>query len=206
MPLMKTEFSCPTCRNMGQKNQILANAGELVCSVNGSHKWNDTMLFKAENPSMDFKVAPPLPTVQEHHRPLQLMVPMGLAEALAAKFGDKLGPTAASILMQMVEGNILIVGQTDLDRIKLVLGKIPASSSELFGMIYAKDQEITDYKATAETAQAEVKAYEGMSTGRVLVDLGDQLQSAKDLARGAEMPLKVWCETKLREGISNGWF
>ena len=206
MPLQPTEYSCPTCKQAGLTNQIVANAGELLCTGNGMHKWNDTQSFKAAKPIMEFKVAAQLPTVQEHYRPMQLMVPQGLPEALVAKFGDKTGPTAASILMQMLEGRILIVGQTDLDRIKLVLGKEPTSAGELFGMIYAKDEEVKDYKAIADTAKEDLKAYEGMTPNRVMIDLGDQIQQARDLARGAEMPLKLWAEKCLKDGISNGWF
>ena len=42
--VMKSEFSCPACKKKtGELNQILANAGELMCSKDPSHTWNDTM-------------------------------------------------------------------------------------------------------------------------------------------------------------------
>ena len=128
MPLVNTEYSCPACKNIGKKSQIVANAGELQCTTDGMHKWVDTAEFLALRPTMDFATekprAQPLQSASGvHHVPIKVMLPPGLKEKLDAKYGDKTDATLSSILMQMLEGDILIIGQTDLDRIGAKMGK-----------------------------------------------------------------------------------
>jgi hypothetical protein len=210
MPVLKTEFSCPRCKKeTGQANQILANAGELTCSVNGSHKWNDTMTFYNENPVMEFKVAMPKALPQENHTPLTISVPIKLKEFLEAKYTDKLSSTAASILSQMAEGNAMIIPESDIDRLadgQRGLGTRPKNSSELCGLIFAKMCEVSDAKEERDAAVKDLKAYEGMSPGRIVVDLGAQFPSAAAKAKEAELPLKVWLETQFKSALENNWF
>ncbi len=212
MPLIKSEFSCPTCKRAGKTNQIYANAGELVCSGDGTHKWVDTQSFYAERPTMDFAVAPrALPLANKdgvQHVQTKVLLPPGLKEKLDAKYGDTTDATLASILMQMVEGKILIIGQTDLDRIAARMGSEPTTSSELYGMIYAKTEEVLEAKQMAAAAAADLKAYEGLSPGRVVIDLAEQFGEAQERARNSEPPepLAYWCARKLRDGIKDNWF
>lgn len=206
MPLVKSEYACPLCAMEGKTSQIVANMGELLCSVNGTHKWNDAAAFSALNPQMKFKVEMPKSLPQQNYEPFNLSVPLGLKGALETKYGDKAAATAASILMQMIEGNIMIVGQTDLERLTTHLGKTPDNSGELVGMVYAKAQEAEEAKQIAEAAGKDLKAYEGLSVGRVVVDLGDQYQNALDKARGEDLPLKIWVERALKNGLENSWF
>lgn len=186
----------------------MANLGELICSVNGEHRWNDAQSFLNEKPKMKFAVALPKAAPQQGHVPIQLTIPPGLKAALEAKYGSKTDATMASILMQMVEGNVLVVGQTDLDRLGSHLGKIPESSGELYGMIYAKTEEVAEAKMIAEAAAADLKAYEGLSPGRIVIDLGDQHAEAVARARNMEppLPLSVWAAKVLKDGIANNWF
>lgn len=207
MPLIQSEYSCPNCkRNTGELNRIVANAGELLCSKNGEHKWNDTMSFYAEKPTMDFATAPAKGLPQQNYVTIKLSVPPGLEDTLRAKYGEKTEATMVSILMQMVEGNILIVGQTDLDRIAARLGAVPQNSAELNGMIYAKTEEVAEAKLIAENASRDLKAYEGLSPGRVVVNFGDQLEAAQSKARDAELPLAEWAGRALKNGLENQWF
>jgi hypothetical protein len=208
MPLIKSEYGCPICKRAGVKSQIFANLGELLCEKDGTHKWSDTQSFYAEQPTMDFALSKPQALPQQNYVNAQLSVPPGLIDTLRAKYGDKTEATMVSILMQMVEGDILIVGQTDLDRIASRLGKVPENSSELYGMIYAKTEEVLEAKQMAEAAAADLKAYEGLSPGRVVVDLGDQFAEAKVRAANAEPPepLAYWVAKKIRDGIRDNWF
>lgn len=208
MPVMQTEFSCPRCKAAGVSPlpRIVANAGELQCSTNGTHRWNDTNSFFAENPSMDFEPVVPKNLPQENYEPFQLSIPIGLKGKLQERFGEKMQANAVSILMQMAEGNMLIIGQTDLDRLKAKLGKAPDSSAELFGLVYAMTEQVAEFKEIADNAEKEVQAYEGLNRGRVVIDLGDQLQSATDKARSNELPLKLWITKVLKEGIENNWW
>ena len=206
MPQYKSEFSCPRCKKeTGKLNQIITNAGELQCSENGMHKWNDTMSFYDEGPTMDFK--PELLKAQQtNHTPITISIPLGLKTQAETKFGDKLSSTVTQILGMLVEGDVMIVGQVDLDRLKERLGQKFENSSELVGIVYAKMCEVDEAKAEATAATEDLKAYESRSPGRVVVDLGDQFSTAQAKAKDAEQPLKVWVETQLKNGIENNWF
>lgn len=208
MSLIRSEYSCPLCKP--EKSQILANMGELVCEKNGQHKWNDTQAFLALGPTMDFAKAPVKAQPPSNYVPMKVLLPPGMKEALEAKYGDKLDATLTSILMQMHEGNVLIVGQTDLERIggPQGFGKVPENSGELFGMIFSKQQEVEESKQMAEAATRDLKAYEGMSPGRVVVDLAEQYGEAVARAANQEppLPLAVWVAKTLKDGIANNWF
>lgn len=208
MPLQQSEYACPRCEKAGVESQIMANLGELICSVNGAHRWNDAQSFINEGPKMKFALAPPPALPQQGHVPIKLTVPPGLKEALEAKYGNKADATMTSILMQMVEGTVLVIGQTDLDRLASRLGKVPETSSELYGMIYAKTEEVAEAKSIAEAAAADLKAYEGLSPGRIVIDLGDQHAEAVARAKNLEppLPLSMWAAKMLRDGIQNNWF
>jgi hypothetical protein len=198
----KTEFACPTCGE-----QITAGPSGIICSANPSHRWNDTIEFYATNPQMKFKIEPPKALPQEHHEPFALSLPIGVKDAFIAKFGEKAGVTIASVLMQMIEGNMMIIGQTDLDRLAKgeVLGKTPQNASELVGMVYSLRLDVDNEKAIAASATQDLKAYEGMSRGSVVVNLGDQYQNAVDKARGAEVPLKVFIERAVIQFLADNW-
>lgn len=202
-----TEYACPTCeQETGELNQIVAAAGELRCTKNGEHRWNDSASFVDLHPKMVFAQAPPKALPQQNHTKIEVSVPMSLERELSAKFGEKMSATVSSILAQMVEGKILIVGQTDIDRIAGKLGSVPQNSSELYGMIYAKTEEVIEAKQIAENAVKDLKAYEGLSPGRIVVNLGDQIGEAASKASDASLPVNVWAERALRMGLENSWF
>jgi hypothetical protein len=206
MPVLKTEFECPQCsKKTGASVQVVANAGELSCP-NG-HRWNDTMGFLNENPRMVFKVQQII-AQQANRTPLTISVPIKLKADLETKYGDKLAATVTAILNQMNEGTGMMIPQTDVERLQEshVLGKKFNNSSELVGLIYAKTCEADDAKAERDTAVADLKAYEGLSVGRVVVDLGDQYLAAKAKAADASTPLKIWAEQNLKTAIESNWF
>lgn len=207
MPLVKSEFSCPTCKKAsGKLNQIVANAGELQCTGDGTHRWIDTQSFFNERPTMDFKVAPATFLPQTNHAPITVTVPLGVKTAFEQKYGDKGSATVAALMQVMVEGETMIIPQTDIQRLTERLGKKPSSSGELVGMIFALQSEVSDAKQLAEQATNDVKAYEGMSPGRVVVDLGDQYGEAVGKAKGQEQPLKFWLQEQIKSAIQNNWF
>lgn len=204
--MAQTEFSCPRCKKLGIKSQIHAGSGGINCEVNSEHKWNDSQVFASEGPEIEFVVEVPRNLPQEGRTPVTLSVPVGLMQALSARYADKTEATMVSILRQMDEGELLIIGKTDFDRLVAHLGKKPTSAGELVGMVYALKEEAKDQKELADIAVKDLKAYEGISPGRVVVDLGENYQTAVDMARGQELPLKFWVEQKLKDGITNNWF
>jgi hypothetical protein len=213
MGLIKSEYACPTCqRATGAHNQILAADGRLICSVNSQHVWVDYMEFANLNPEMVFKVAPPPPAVQEHHTPYVVSIPTGAKDVLEARFGeDRLKATLAGILMQLVEGPVLLIGETDLERLGDAvrgLGHRPESSGELVGSIFSLRQEVADAKMSAETAAREVKAYEGLGAETVVINLGENYLKAAEKARAQDPPLptKVWLERQIHNAMDQDWF
>ena len=207
MPIIKTEYACRTCKETtGKSVQIIASGGKLECA-NG-HFWNDTATFQAMHgrDMMEFKIAPPVFPPQVNHVPITVSLPLSVKTAAEAKFGDKLNPTISGLLQMLCEGDIMIINAADLQRISDKLGKRPASSSELYGMIYALGCEVEEAKQITDNAQRDLKAYEGMAPGRVVVDLGDQYQEAVEKSRGAGQPLKFYVETNLKNALRDNWF
>jgi len=204
--ILKSEFSCPTCkRSTGALNQILANAGELVCSKEPSHKWNDTMDFLNLGPTADFKVQMPV-APQENRTPFTIPVPINLKKELEKKYGDKLLATVVAILNQMNEGTAMLIPNTDVERLVERLGSKFNNSSELVGLVYSKTCEAEDAKAERDTVLKDLKAYEDRYPGRVVVDLGPQANAAQAKAVDANMPVKLWVEQQLQTAIESNWF
>jgi hypothetical protein len=206
MPALPSEYACPVCpQGKGNWVQIFASAGELSCSK-GLHRWNDTQSFLDLNPQMVFKVTVPKALPQENHTPFNLKIPISLKTALDAKYGDKAGPTMLGILWQMLEGEAMIVPETDIQRLAERLGKRPANSSELIGLVYSKVCEADDAKDERDTALKDLKAYEGMYPGRVVVDLGENYSEAREKAKEAQMPVQMWVAKRFTDAMKDNWF
>lgn len=209
MPIFKTEFSCPKCkRETGKANQISAAEGRLICPVNSNHKWDDTAAFYADGPIMEFKVGPAKFPPVEGQTPITLKIPLRIKTELAARWGDedKVAAKISDVLLQLADGDVMVVGQTDMNRLFDRLGHKFANSSELVGVVYAKMCEVDDAKAEAAAATEDLKAYESRSPGRVVVDLGENLSVAQSKAKDAETPLKIWLEDRLRTALTENWF
>lgn len=201
-----SEYACPICKaQTGEDRQIAAGGGQIICTFNAAHNWRDHMEFLNLNPQMVFKVTPEK-TVQENHVPYTVNLPAAIKQAVEAKLGDKAAPTVASLLMQLLEGEVLIIGQEDLSRMTVYLGSKPGSSAELTGLIYALSQQREDLKNERDNAAADLQAYQGMAPGRVVINLGTQFEAAKVKARDANLPVPLWAEQSLKGGLENGWF
>jgi len=209
MPQFKTEFSCPKCkRETGQSNQISAADGRLICPANPNHKWVDTPSFYADGPQMEFKVGPAKFPPVEGQTPITLKIPLRIKTELEKRWGAEEAVSAkiADVLLQLVDGDVMVLGQGDMTRLFERLGEKFANSSELVGVVYAKMCEVDEARGERDAAIEDLKAYESRSPGRVIVDLGTQFEAAKGKAKDAEMPLKEWCQTQLANGIENNWF
>jgi hypothetical protein len=202
-----TEFGCPLCPPES-KGQIEVQGNVIVCGKDSSHRWNDTAEFKKSGAKICFTVAAPKFAPQTNHVPMNVMVPLGVKTTLETKWGPRLEATIAGVLAMMAEGEVLVIPRSDLQRMKERLGKIPESSGELFGMIYALGMSADDAKAEAENATKDLQAYRGMSPGRVVVDLGDQFGSATEKARGQEPPepVEVFITRNVKNALSENWF
>lgn len=204
MPVLKSEFACPRCKRItGSSVQIVATDGNLQCA-NG-HTWNDTATFYAENPQMEFKVEMPK-TRQDNRTPLTIPIPIDLDRRLKEAYGAKMADTVTAVLWQMIEGHAMVVPESDVQRMGDHLGKRPQNAGELVGLVYAKSCEATDAKQERDTAVSELKAYEAMSPGKIVVDLGNQFNSAFQKARDAEAPIKWWLERQVQNALENNWF
>ena len=209
MPQLKTEWACPKCkRETGASTQIVANEGRLSCPANSNHRWVDTADFYSDGATMEFKVGPAKFPPVEGQTPITLKIPLRIKTELAAQWGsdEAVSARVADVLLQMSEGEVMIVGVTDKGRLFDRLGAKFTNSSELVGIVYAKMCEVDEAKGERDAAIEDLKAYESRSPGRIVIDLGGQFETAKAKAKDAEMPLKEWAETQLRNGIENNWF
>lgn len=207
MPVLKTEFACPKCkRETGQSTQIMAAEGRLSCPANSNHKWVDTAEFYADNPQMEFKVGPAKFPPVEGQTPITLKVPQRIKDALTSRYAGGVDAAVAEVLLQLVDGDVMIVGETDKQRLFDRLGQKFSNSGELVGVVYAKMCEVDEAKGERDAAVEDLKAYESRSPGRIVVDLGDQFSAAQSKAKDAETPLKVWLETQVSNAIENNWF
>jgi hypothetical protein len=137
---------------------------------------------------------------------MTVSLPLGVKTAFEQKYAEKAGPTLAALMQVMLEGEVMIISETDVQRLSEHLGSRPTSSGELVGMAYSMKLQIQEQKDIADSAGRDLKAYESMSPGRVVVDLGTLLGEAQQRAQNDSLPLKLWVETKLKTAIENNWF
>lgn len=207
MPAIRSGYSCPTCKRLtGDTNEVLADGGRLRCSKVEAHLWPDIQDFMDLNPRLDFKQEQPKFQNQTGHVDLTVKVPLRVKNAVSSRFAEKADATVAGLLSMMAEGECMVIGETDLQRISSVLPERPKSGSHLFGMITALIYARDEAKQVADAAAKELKAYEGMAGTRVMVDLGDQYGNATQRAQAENLPTKVFVERVMRTGFENNWF
>lgn len=208
MPL--TNYACPACDKAGLTSQMMATQNSMQCTVNPGHVWNDSLQFQELRPRMAFTIAPPPVQPQAAHTKMTLNVsiPMAYDPIIRSKLGPRLESTIAGILSMMAEGEVLLIGHDDIQKLKRlpIIGKIPANGNELLGMIYAADLQRTDDKAEAVRAQKELMAWEGRNPHMVMVDLGEQYEYARRKAEDENMPVKLWLERQIISAMENNWF
>ena len=207
MPSFRTGYSCPSCKRVtGDTNEIVAEGRILKCSKVEEHQWADMQDFLDLRPQIEFKMEQQKSVNQPNHTPITVNVPVRVKNSIQSRFGDKADATVAGVLSMMAEGEVLVVGETDLHRLATILKERPKNGSHLYGMVYALTEEIKEAKQLSEAAVKDLKAYEGMSVGRVVVNLEDQFANASDRARAENMPLAVWVSRCLKNGLENSWF
>ena len=201
MPIVKTRYACPTCGA-----QVQAENRKLVCSANPAHTWNDIATFQSLNPAVKYEESKPPIMVQPNHVKVEVTVPPRVKQGLEAKFGTTSSSTISDILGMLAEGEILIVPESDLQRMKELLGKRPESSSEMFGLIYNLSMELETAKLIADEAKKDVAIYEGRNPGAVLINLGALFSSANEKAHSNNQTLKEWMEASVKTALENSWF
>jgi len=214
MPTIKTEFSCPKCKKEnGVLNQIVASGGSFRCLGNNDHIWSDAQKFSEEGLTVDFKVEMPRDLPQADHTPMTITVPIATKEALEKKYEDRsrMNATISSLLQTMAEGKHMLIPEVDIERIfqklkELGFPNAPRNSSELFGILFTLGEKVEEEKQKADNAARDLQAYQGISIGRVIVNLGEVYQQAVENARAANLPLPLYCEQNLKNAISNNWF
>ena len=203
MPTVKTRFGCPI---PGCGAQIVAANRQLVCSANSNHSWNDIAAFQGLNPQVKYEEAKPPVVVQTNHVKVEVTVPPRVKQALEEKYGNASSSTIAGILGMLAEGEIMIVPESDLQRMKERFGKKPESSAELFGLMYSQSMDLETANLIAINAQKDVQAYEGRNPNSVLIDLGALYGQVIEKAREQNEPVKIWLERNLKTAIENSWF
>lgn len=207
MPTIRTGYSCPTCKaTTGDVKEIVAEGRMLKCTYVASHTWNDSQDFLDLKPTIDFKSAPQPAAPQANHTNLNVSLPVNILNAVQEKYGEKLQSTIAGLLGMMAEGEIMIVGKNDAERISTLFNEKPKNGSHLFGLIYALQQSVEDSKAAAEAASKDLQAYQGLAPGRVVVNLEEHYQNARERAESEGMPLAVWASRNFKTAIENSWF
>ena len=199
--IVKLRWACPTCGA-----QMTAFDRKLVCSANNNHMWNDLAVFQSLNLVAKYEEDKPPIVAQTNHVKWEVTVPPRVKQALEAKFGGTSESTIAGVLAMLSEGDILIVPESDLQRMKERFGKRPESSGELFGLMYSMSMDLETEKLTADTARKDVQAYEGRNPNSVLIDLGPIYGTVVEKARDQNEPVKVWVERNLKNAVENSWF
>ncbi len=199
--IIPTRYACPSCGG-----QIQAESGRLVCTANSNHVWNDIATFQSLNPQIKYEEAKPPVIVQQNHVKMEVSVPPRVKQGLDSKFGNTSSSTIAGVLGMLSEGEVMIVPESDLMRIKEKFGKRPESSAELFGLLYSLSMDLETANLIAENARREVQAYEGRNPNSVLIDLGSMYGPVLEKAKEQNEPMKVWLERNLKNAIENSWF
>ena len=201
--IVKLRYACPI---LGCGAQMQAFDRKLVCSANNAHAWNDIATFQSLNPAVKYEEATPPVVAQPNHVKIEVTVPPRVKQGLEAKFGNTSSSTIAGILGMLSEGEILIIPESDLQRMKERFGKRPESSTELFGLMYSQSMDLETANLVATNAQKDVQAYEGRNPNSVLIDLGPLYGTVIEKAREQNEPVKIWIERNLKTAIENSWF
>lgn len=199
--VVKTRYACPNCGG-----QVQAENGRLICTQNSNHAWNDIQTFMDLHPAIKYEEAKPPVSVQSKHVKIEVSVPPYVENGLRNRFGSNSNETIAGALGMLAEGEVMMVPKVDLDRMKESLGKVPASSVEMCGLVYSLKMDVENEKAAKENAENDLKAYRGGSPRCVVIDLGKHFEAAVEKARDASEPLKYWLEKVIGNGIENNWF
>jgi hypothetical protein len=201
VPIVKTRYGCPSCGS-----QINAENRKLVCSANSAHMWNDIATFMNLNPAVKYEESKPPVIAQTNHVKVEVSVPPKVKQGLEAKFGNTSSATIAGVLGMLSEGEVLIVPESDLQRMKERFGKRPESSAELFGILYSLSMDLETANLVAVNAQKDVQAYEGRNPNSVLIDLGAQYGAVLEKARDQNETAKMFLERSLKLALENSWF
>ena len=199
-----TEYGCPACKAEGKKSQIYASMGKLVCSGNSSHEWFDSASFKALNPEKAFSVSP-----QFHANKPDSSVTIGVSsrvkQDLGTRYAGNLEATLSGFLSMMSEGTVMAVPESDLQRMKTLLGKIPESSGELFGLVYNLFLEKQNADEARDYANKQLDTYERRNLHSVVVDLDDDFAKIVEKSRDADLTPKEYVERGLKNALENDW-
>lgn len=207
MPHVRSGYSCPTCKHKtGDLNEIIADGGKFVCAKFPDHVWADPSDFLDARPTMDFAQEKPKPAPQQNHTNINISIPVPILNAIQSRYGEKLNATIAGLLSIMAEGEVMIVSDTDTQRLGQRLREKPKNAAHLIGMIFSIQSELDEAKRTKNEAIEQLKAYETMSPGKVVVDLGANLNYAADRAKVDGKPLKPWLDRQIATALENAWW
>jgi len=197
----KTKYACPSCGG-----QIIAGNHRLECSTNSAHVWTDIAVFMALNPAEKYEESKPPVAPQINRVEMKVSVLPRVKQGLDARFGSTAESAIAEVLGMLSEGEIMIIPESDLQRMKERFGKKPESSGELFSLMYSLSMDLETEKLTAESARKDLLAYEGRNPNSVLIDLGALYGAVLEKARDQGETAKMFLERSLKTALENNWF
>lgn len=181
----------------------------IQCEAVKDHKWVDTEEFLAANP-------PKIPVAQKvaarppGHMEVKVFIPGAMRDILVNKFGDKLPATVEQLLRLLCEGKTVIFRGEDLERMEQLLGQKVGSAGELFGVMFAKvddlrvaREELESLHQTRGAGKTEVAV---TKPGDVVVNFDRvRLQKMMGLAKARSQTIETFIEETMQMAMDNNW-
>lgn len=207
MAKLSAGLACPICDRQGVTSELYQMPPQPATrceSGNPEHVWTDTDALKALNPRrLEVKKQPD--KVQPNHVPLTLSVPMHVAEALRQKYGERLPTSLSSVLGACAEARLMLLTANDIDRLEQKLGPNITSTSDLFGRIFALNEDKKATKDELERVMRRMKIKRESNGMEIELELGNQLEKAVALASDSGQELSEFLSKYVRDSLENGW-
>lgn len=198
-------LECPRC---GNGVRLWEAAGRGYYCEAGKHKWIDYDELMSLHPKkLPFRG---IVAKQDGFTKVTFDVPGSVAEALTAKFGDKLAPTLAAV-MEIISGSkFILMGENDVRQMTQHLGQEVPSSSFILGKVYELKAANDQKNETIDKLRANLAAKRGVhgvaSDSEVSVDLGSTLmEKVQNLAASREQPIDDVVRGVVQMAIDNDW-
>lgn len=207
MAKINAGLACPLCDAQGVTQELYQNTPEPMVrcmSGNPQHVWTDTNVLRMMNVrKLPVKQQPD--RIQPNHVPVTLSVPAHTAEALKAKFGERLPTSLGSVLQACAEPRMILLSASDLDRLEERLGPNLTGASDFFGRIYALGEEKKATKDDLERLMRKMNIRRDSKGEEVELELGDLLPKAVALAAESGQELNEFLSNYVRNSLENDW-
>lgn len=207
MPKISAGLACPICDAQGvtqELYQITPNTIVRCESGNAEHVWTDTNVLRMMNPrKLAVKRQPD--QIQPNHVSVTLSVPSHTVEALKTKFGERLPTSLSSVLQACAEPRMILLSASDLERLEEKLGPNLTGAADLFGRIFALNEEKKSTKDELERLMRRMNIRRDSAGEEVVLELGDFLPKAVALAADSGQELNEFLSSYVRNSLENDW-